>query len=214
MPRVMPALEATFRARASEAIKLAEIGELAKAGAITGSQTRRNLYPSRLEALYEMAYLRIFVSWEAFLEQVFLRYLCGYRSRFGLAVPSTGTSYSSTLAAAEQAVLAGSKYVLWHNPSVVITKARKFFSNSPIEAIILSNTTRLDHLAAVRHRITHSQRHARQRFDAATMIIAGRRYKGGRPGAFLRDRDNSATPSVRWLEQLGREFQGLAGQIA
>jgi hypothetical protein len=45
-------------------------------------------------------------------------------------------------------------------------------------------------------------------------MIAGRRYRGSRAGAFLRDEDSSATPAPRWLEQLGREFQGLAAQIA
>src|SRR5712672_2619521 len=35
---------------------------------------------NKLELLYELAYLRFFIQWEVFLEQSFLRYLCGYSS--------------------------------------------------------------------------------------------------------------------------------------
>jgi hypothetical protein len=214
MPRAMPGLEAEFRARVSEAIRLAEIGEVARAEARAGSQTRQNLHPARLELLYELAYLRMFVSWEAFLEQTFLRYLCGYASKVGVAVPAAGTSFAPTLASAETTVLAGRRYVLWHNPSTVVERARQFFTGSVFETVILSNTARLDQFAAVRHRITHSQSDSRRRFDAATMMIAGTRYKGGRAGAFLRDVDRSIMPPVRRVEHLGRELQGLAAQIA
>lgn len=76
----MPGLGAEFRDRVTAAIRLAEIGEIARAEALPKSLTRRNLHPVRLELLYEMAYLRIFVSWETLLEQTFFRYLCGYTS--------------------------------------------------------------------------------------------------------------------------------------
>jgi hypothetical protein len=210
----MPALAAGLRARVAQAIELAEIGEVARAEAAPTSRTRRSLYPARLEALYEMAYLRIFVGWEAFLEEVFLRYLCGYRSIHGFATLLPGTSYAASLAQAERAVLGGNRYVLWHSPGKVASRAHKFFSASPVDTVILSNTARLEDLAAVRHRITHAQEDARRNFDRATMAIAGRRYRGARPGAFLRYVDTSAVSPVRWLERLGQEVEGLAQQIA
>lgn len=210
----MPGLEAAFRARVSEAMKLAEIGEVARAEATPGSRTERDLYPARLEYLYELAYLRIFVGWEAFLEQAFLRYLCGYASKVGSAVPSKGTSFRPTLAKAEADLLAGKDYVLWHNSSAVVRRAQVFFSSSPIETVVRSNTARLDHFAAIRHRIAHAQADARKKFDTATMTLAGKRYRGSRAGAFLRDVDSNVAPAQRWVEQLGRELQSLAVQIA
>ena len=112
----MPNFGDQLRHRFDDALELAAIGELARLEAQVGSRTRASLHPVRLEALYEMAYLRVFVTWEAFLEQVFLRYLCGYSSTHGLATPVGGTSFLPTLASAEQAVLAGNRYVVWHNP--------------------------------------------------------------------------------------------------
>ena len=214
MPRQMPSLQAEFDRQAAEAMKLAEIGEIARAEAGAESQTRRLFHHSRVELLYELAFLRMFIAWEGFLEQVFLRYLCGYVSRHGTAIPQAAVSLSPTLAHAEAVVLAGKDYVLWHNPVLVADRCQRMFQTCTMETVLRSSTARLEAFAAVRHRIAHAQADARRKFDAATMVIAGRRYKGGRPGAFLRDRDPSATPQLRWLELLGTELQGLASQIA
>jgi hypothetical protein len=210
----MPALQAELHREVAEAIRLAEIAEIARSEAARGSQTRRNLHPSRIELIYELAYLRTFLAWEVFLEQAFLRYLCGYSSSQGVAVPQAGVAFSATLAHAELTVLAGRPYRLWHNPTEVADRSSRLLASCPIETVLRSSIARLDAFAAIRHRIAHAQADARRKFDAATMAIAGRRYKGARPGAFLRDRDVSVIPAVRWIEQLGRELQGLAAQIA
>jgi|CXWL01.1.fsa_nt_gi hypothetical protein len=214
MKRRMPPIAARFRSRVAEAVKLAEIGEVAKQEASAGSQTRRNLHHARLELLYELAYLRIFISWESMLEECFLRYLCGYQSVVGVAVLPPGAAFQPTLGAAEAAVLGKSSFKLWHNPVHVVDRAQRFFSSSPIETVLLSNLSRLEELAAVRHRIAHSHADARQKFDSATISLAGRRYRGGRAGAFLRDTDVATLPPRRWVQQLGHELQGLAAQIS
>lgn len=210
----MPGLEAVFRQRVMEAIKLAEIGETARAESMAGSLTRQEFYYHRIEFLYEMAYLRIYLAWETFLEDTFQRYLCGYTSKAGRAAIHPGKTYCSTLANAEKLIIGKYDYVLWHNPSRVVKRSDKFFKSSPIAKVIHSYTSRLDDLAAIRHRIAHSQDNARRKFDSATMTIAGRRYRGSRAGAFLRDRDCSVHPHMRWLDKLGRELTGLAAQIA
>lgn len=210
----MPSLTAEFGTRVADALRIAEIGEVARFEASRNSQTRKNLHPARLEYLYEMAYLKVFVSWEIFLEQTFIRYLCGYVSSVGAAIPKAGIAFATNLAKAESAVLQGRSYVLWHNPTTVVKRAQSFFTSNPLEPIILSNTARLERLAAIRHRITHAQSDAQDKFDLATMGIAGKRYRGSRAGAFLRDVDGSMTPPIRWIEQLGQELRNLAAQIA
>jgi hypothetical protein len=161
-----------------------------------------------------MAYLRVFVGWEAFVEQAFLRYLCGYTSSSGTAALVPGGTFERTIASAEAALLTGRPYVLWHNPTVVISHCRRFFTSSAIDIVVTSHTSRLESLAAIRHRITHAQSDARFKFDSASMALSGKRYRGARPGTFLRDWDAAASPPVRWLETLGFEFANLAAQIA
>jgi hypothetical protein len=210
----MPTLHMELQRRAFEALALAEVGEIARVEAAVGSRTRAGLYPVRLEALYEMAYLRVFVSWEAFLEQAFLRYLCGYASAHGMATPRPGSAFCSTLAQAEASVLNGNAYVLWHNPAKVIVRCRRFFSVSQLERVIASNTSRLEAFAAVRHRIAHAQSDAKAKFDLATMALHGRRYLGSRAGSFLRDRDVSIVPPERWLNRMAQELISLSRQVA
>jgi hypothetical protein len=209
----MPNFVADLQGRFAGALELAEIGEVARLEAAPRSRTRAGLYPARLEALYEMSYLRVFVSWEAFLEQVFIRYLCGYSTAHGTATPGAGLGFLPTLTLAEQAVLGSHAYVLWHNPNRIVDRCRKFFSLCTVEAVVLSNKARLEDFAAIRHRITHAQADARAKFNHATMSLSGKRYHGARPGSFLRDWDASASPPARWLERLTHEFYGMAMQV-
>lgn len=208
----MPQLAATFVRRADEAIALAYAGDIALAAAKPGTSLRKEWYVSRVEYLYEVAYLRLFNEWELFLEESFVRYLCGYVSMHGCPAPVPGGSYFGSIALAERAVLGTRDFVLWHDPITIARRAKKFLVNSKHELVISSNSGRLSDLGAIRHRIAHAQEDARRKFDGATMMLAGRRYRGGRPGRFLRDWDSNAPP-VRWLETVALELKGLAGQI-
>lgn len=175
---------------------------------------RREWSILRLEALYELAYLRSFAAWEMYQEAVFLRSVCGYASAAGQETPVSGT-YFPSLAAAEAAVLAGNTYMLWHSPQKVINRCKKFIGPGPQlqELTIASNFARLDSFAATRHRIVHEQLDAKRKFDAATLLFAGRTYPSSRPGKFLRDWDISQNPPQRWLGVAINELTSLLTQM-
>jgi hypothetical protein len=69
-------------------------------------------------------------------------------------------------------------------------------------------------IASLRHRVAHGSHDARVRFDAATMLLAGRRVRGANPGRFLRSFNSSSVPSERWLVTVASELIALAHQIA
>jgi hypothetical protein len=211
MSRQLPNFGAALNRRVVEALRIAEAGELSFVqSAATGRPV--GIHPARLQAIYEMAFLRIYVGWEATLEEVFLRLLCGYSSpRCSTTLQPLG-SYFRSLSLAEAALLRGARYILWHDPSRIVQRSQRYFAASTFELVIATNTARLLSLASIRHRITHAHQDARTRFDAATMAIAGRRYRGSRPGAFLRD--VSPARNERWLTVLADEFVNLAAQIS
>ena len=214
MARAMPPLAAAFGRHVAACIALANAGEVALSDSQPKSTIRKQWHPARVSLLYELAYLRMFNEWEVFLEESFVRYLCGFRSTAHVPARVTGAAFYGTLNLAQRAMLGGGSYVLWHNPVAVAKRASVYLVGCPHEVVVLTHSSRLFDFASIRHRIAHAQQDAKRKFDAATMRLAGRRYKGGRPGALLRDWDPIGSPSTRWIETIGTELIGLSSQIA
>lgn len=167
---------------------------------------------SGLELAYELAYLKTFLLWEVFQEEIFLRLLCGTHSNGGGEPRLGGQPYFRTIDAARLAVLDGRDYRLWHNPRGVIAISDRFFTQaSYFRQVILVNSVKLNYYAAVRHRIAHAQDHAEAAFDVATMALAGRRYPASSAGRFLRD----TTPGHgnRWIETIAEDLVDIARQF-
>src|SRR5437867_174062 len=121
MPRHMPRFDLGLLAQAQLAIGIARAGEIVRATAGLVGRTQWTI--SRLEALYELAYLRVFAAWETCLESLLCRSLCGYASSAGQETLVPGVlpagvagPYFPTLAAAEKFVLGTAPFKLWHNP--------------------------------------------------------------------------------------------------
>lgn len=209
MPRRMPPLGSRFAAYVDRMVAVCEAVEVTRTQSEPGSAARTRLTSPRLIHLYEAAYLRIFASWEAFLEECCVRYMIGYVSPMYSPVVLVGGL--STLADAREQLYGQRDFLLWHNPRTVIGRAQSALSSSPIETVASSSLQALEWMAAVRHRVAHDSDNARDKFDRATMGLAGRRYRGGRPGLFLRAIDGGQS---RWLPLLGSRLQGLATQIA
>jgi hypothetical protein len=211
MPRRLPRLDGEFTRQVSTAD--AYIMHLEQSRAQTVGIGSSAITITDLEFSYELAFLRIFLGWEIFLESALLRLMCGYHHTGGQEPLATGMRYYAKIVDAELAILGGRNFRLWHNPNDVIGYARRVFYRSRYELVISSAFARLEHFAAIRHRIAHSQKHAQGQFDAATMALAGRRYPASRPGRFLRDWVPRTIPPTRWIFAVSQELSGLAVQI-
>jgi hypothetical protein len=208
----MPALASDFSARARSIAALTQAGEAVRLSARPGSALSGQFTLKTLEALYEAAFIRLFADWEVFLEETFLRMLCGCAST--VWVPVLVNARCRTLAEARGRMLGTRSFALWWNPAAITTRARAHLTGSPHELVIGSNLNRLDAFANVRHRLTHRSDQVRQLFDGATLRLAGRRYRAGSVGQFLRDVDMTTAPPHRWLFTIMTELELLALQIA
>jgi hypothetical protein len=219
----MPRFDLTLSAQAQLAVAIARAGETVRAaGEPVG---RREWTITRLEALYELAFLRVFGAWEKCLECLLYRSLCGYASSAGQETlhPGMGhgpaNAYYPSWAHAEARVLGGGSFVLWHDASKVIARCRKFIRSGAgcpalQETTISSREAHLGHLGAIRHRIAHDfQEDARKNFDDATRALATRTYPASRPGKFLRDWNKSVMPNERWLDTAVSDLVSLANQM-
>jgi len=207
----MPRLDVDFENEVKRAIGLAEAGVRIRSASPPNSVARRELNSARLEALYEVAFLRVFLVWETFLEQTFYRYLCGHVSALGGCTLLTPARVS--IAAAETAVLGAQDYVSWANAGRVISRSRKYMTLGFHETVLHSDLTRLGYFTAIRNRVAHPSEYARNEFDTATRALALRRYPGSSAGRFLRDRAAVLPLPKTWLEEIAGELVGLAHQI-
>lgn len=210
----MPGLAREYRTAVTAALGIARAGEIIRDLNRPGSLTHSELSLTRLEALHEMAYLRIFAGWEVFIEATFLRMMCGYHSHLYTPIFAPGRTNVANLKAAKAALYKNRRFLLWHNPKDIRDRSRDWFSNSPHELVATSSLARLEWFAAVRHRIAHKSEDSRQQLDSATMNLCGQRFRGSSAGRFLRTWDQSASPRQRWLYTIGDELTNLAGQIA
>src|SRR5436309_2044400 len=152
MPRTMPPLDRILSGQIDHSLGLVEAGENLRVWGGPGSKVWAELSIARLEYLYELSYLRMFIAWEIFLEGTFFRYLCGYRSRYGQAVMKRG-SYFPTLAGAELTVLSRWRFLHWYDPGKVIRRSQLHMRDGRHEQVVSSNRARLAYFAAIRHRV-------------------------------------------------------------
>lgn len=209
MPRPMPPLGTDFGIYVDRMLTVCASIEIVRESSQSNSPARRELTHVRLGHLYEAAYLRVFAKWETFLEETCLRHMIGYTSPMYAPMPMmTGIK---TLSVARTQLYGTRDYLLWHNPRLAARRASTHLVNSPVETVLYSSIQSLEWMAAVRHRIAHDSDDARSKFDAATMGLAGQRYRGGRPGLFLR---SPSSGSQRWLPTLATRLKTTALQIA
>lgn len=207
----MPPLAPNFASACSTACRLAEAGEQVRV--LGGTIARNHITVPRLEYLYEIAYLRIFIAWEDFLEESFVRYLCGFRSSLGPIGRAGGAAHCPSIQAARTLLYGTQQYKLWHDAQVIVKRSQGYFQNGLHETVINSSQTRLQWFANIRHRVAHGQLDAQRKFDAATVQLVGRRYPGSRVGRFLRELVANQNPPVRWLDLIASELSALALQV-
>lgn len=211
----MPSLAQRFVTDVERAVGLARAGELAWLDAKPGSVTRRELRGTRIDVLYEMAYLRLFVGWEIFLEDTFLRMMCGWSSPVYSPTLASPHSPFGTIASARNALYEGKDYLLWHNPHAVRHRCNKWFQHGIHAQVVASSEARLEWFAAIRHRIAHGSDQVKREMNSASTGLAGRRYPGASAGRFLRDwREAEPLQQERWLKSIADELSGLAQQMS
>lgn len=156
-----------------------------------------------------MAFLRVYLAWEVFLEDTFHRYLCGYWT-LG-CIPPLRYPPEPTLDVADAAVRGTRDYISWADPQSVIRQSRRFFTSGPHEVVLNSAIARIQAFNAIRNRIVHRSSYSKTVFSLATVTINGKRYL--RPGQFLRDTNPATARATRWLATLTGELKGLAAQV-
>jgi len=138
----------------------------------------------QLEMIVEMAFLRIFVSWEGFLEGSFIRYATG-------AIPPSGYMpntliHPQNLRHASGLVRSGRDYVNWNSASEVIRRSSLYFQDGePYRSALEPAIADLDEMNTIRNRIAHKSDIVKNKFNTFIRRKFGHSIHGMTPGRLL-----------------------------
>ena len=211
--RPIAALDARFASYVNENLRIIGSTEALWLTAPPASDIRRQLKVPQLEALYESIYLRIFSAWEAFLEDVLVRFMSGYMTATYQPVLASGGPHSMTIRAARSHLYGTRVFLLWHDPTRSADRIARYVTGSTLETLIRTQQVRLEVFADIRHRIAHNSDDAKAKFDAAAITLTSSNH-AGQPGRLLRGADLSdPLNQPKWILKISTELINIANLI-
>lgn len=138
----------------------------------------------QLEIIAELAFLRIFIAWENFLEESFIRYLVGAESPSNYR-PERITS-SPNIEHAIKLISGEREYAKWNSASDVINRAERYFKDGePYKNALEAATKDLNDMNTIRNRIAHKSIFSKNKFNDFIRRIFGHGIRGMTPGRLL-----------------------------
>lgn len=199
---------ATFNKRVDESEQVVSSVEALWQTAPLRSDIRRHVGGAQMSALYEMAYLSLFGHWENFIEECLARMLVGQGSN-AYTPALTSPPKAKTLAEARVRILNGQRFLLWYDPARSATRVGQHVVGSPLESVLLSAQTKIEHYAAVRHAIAHTSADAQASFKASSVALSGVAHRS--PGTLLRSQDHSDPLNpLRWVRHISTDLRRFA----
>ena len=132
-----------------------------------------------------MAFLDMFLAWEDFLEESFIRYMCGAvtKTRYRPKVYVAPVSLDHAL---RFFIVKPRDYVEWSSGQQVIERAEMVFHDGePYKSSIRPLLTDLDDMRQIRNAIAHHSGASLRKFETVVRRLLGSRPRGLNPGLFL-----------------------------
>lgn len=209
----MPQLGSKCVTRFNEILKIAATTEGLWLAAPPASEIKKQLKVGQLEALYEATFLRVFASFESFIEDSLAHFMAGYATPAYSPSPVPGTAIYGTLTEALSTLYGNRAYLLWHDMGRDIRRSQSHLTACPVETALQGNQSRLEDYAAIRHHIAHNSKDSKQKFEAAALRITGSAHNG-KPGRMLRSEDISDPLNTpKWIRNVVDDMATTVLQI-
>lgn len=168
----------------------------------------RHVGVRRVEELTALALLKVHLSWEAFLEDSFLGYLCGGYSSSSYR-PALLTPTARTLSDAYATVRGRANYLSWATKDALPRANAYFAMGEPYQTSLTSISTLLTEISTIRNRFAHRSNFAAINFRALLIKNIGHAPRGMTPGRFL-----LRNSTIRKLTNFEHYVNSLAGAAA
>lgn len=187
--------------------------DVRKCRELLGSVRGAGLPFFQVELFAELSFLRMYVSWESFLEESFSRFLCGARGASGTrpvscAKPRSIDHAKSLLIGLER----GGRYADWSKRDTVVSRAELFFRHgAPFVGPLSAAARDLDDMRLIRDCIAHRSHTVRDNLAKLVHRRTGVAHRYS-PGRFLL-RTAPGTPDT-YLELFSQKLTLTAEQIS
>ncbi len=177
---------------------------------LLASVRRRGTPFFQLEQIAELVYLRVYSSWEMFLEESFIRFMCGAPCASGLR-PKCYVKPRNIEHARELIIGPRLRYADWTDPVVVIERAELVFSEGrPYANLVRAALVELNDMRTIRNCIAHRPVDARNKFGVLVQRRLGVAHSLG-PGRFLL---RQAALNQSYLEFFANCVMAVAQQVS
>jgi hypothetical protein len=172
----------------------------------------RPILDSRLQSINELSFLKLFISWEHFLEEAFIRFMCGARNSAGL--PQAKYVNPSNLGHALDMIKQKQRFVDWTVGGDVIERALLCFKDGePFSTALGGSLTYLMDMKTIRNRIAHESKEAEEAFQNMIRQKMGYVPQGIGVGKLLMSKIPRSNPMVL-LEEYGNVLLTAANLLA
>lgn len=139
----------------------------------------------QVEIITELAFLKVFIAWEFFLEESFIRYLVGAKSPSGYSPERSVNPPNMEIA---KKIILGQRreYIKWNSASEVIARSEIYFKDGePYGSVLKGAAIDLNDMNVIRNRITHMSTISKDKFNNFVRRRFGHGIRGMTPGRFL-----------------------------
>lgn len=145
-----------------------------------------------VEMITELAFLRIYIAWENFLEESFKRFLAGASTTSGKTLKRNVVPLNMDVAL--KLLSGGRDYATWTSPSDVIGRAEIYFKDGePFKSGLQPIVSVLNEMNVVRNRIAHRSPTSQKKFATLIRTAFGHGVTGMTPGRFLSSMNANTT---------------------
>jgi len=114
--------------------------------------------------IVELAFMKVFLTWEGFLEEAFILYLLGRESPTGYAPVRHAIPMNRQHAV--ELLASDARHTDWTAANRVVSRATRFFKGGrPFVNVIRPQTNLLDNLKKIRNALSHESTEAAEKFE-------------------------------------------------
>lgn len=155
----------------------------------------RPIFKQKVYLIVELSFLKIFMSWEDFLERTFIRYMCGGHTNSDYAPKRyiQPINLDHALNILRQA----RRFIDWTRGNEIIHRSKLFFQDGePYATTIGASLQQLDEMKVIRNKIAHQSKYATRNFQQLVRNKYGYYPKGITAGKLLISNIPSTNPKT------------------